>query len=159
MSAKADVKRLSIGQLIFFGPPCTGNARREWKPEEIIRSASDRSQTGPFGDMPLEDADQLQIIADSFNDNAFVKLDGSERVDGICKEIANRIFREWFVRNPAPTEGKWSPIIMVSIHQQEPPQALSGDHYHKYKNEAERWAAYEFKLPDCGLYILVKFGV
>ena len=111
--------------------------------------------------MPLEDVDIKEIIAFEFNENKQLKLDGLERIDPICKAIANNLYREWAVRtNSAPMKGKWQPVIIVSVHQNEPPTALSGDHYHKYKNEADKWRAYEFKLPNSnGWYIIVKFGV
>ena len=55
-------------------------------------------------------------------------------------------------------KGKWQPVIMASIHQTEPPSALAGEHYYRFKNENDRWKAYEFTLPDCGWFILLKFG-
>lgn len=89
-----------------------------------------------------------------------MKLDGSERLEPVCKQIADCIFREWAVRTATSSmRGKWHPRVIVSIHQTEPPTALSGEHYYKYKNEKERWGAYEFRLPGCNWYILVKFGV
>ena len=53
----------------------------------------------------------------------------------------------------------WSPVVIVSVHRDEPPTAMSGDFCFKFKHEKERWAAYEFRLPDNAGHIMVKYGV
>lgn len=47
--------------------------------------------------MPLSDENLKEFIVQAFNENKHVKLDGSERIDFISKEIANLIFRAWAV--------------------------------------------------------------
>lgn len=110
--------------------------------------------------MPLTDNEQLEVIVNTFNDNKSVKLDGSERVDTVCKEVATNLYREWFMRTQAPmVEKQWSPVVIVSLHREEPPSAVQGDYYFKFKNEKERWGAYEFELPDSAGFLIVKYGV
>jgi len=108
--------------------------------------------------MPLQDLDLQRIIAASFNENLSLTIDGTERIDQVCKEIANRTFREWAAAtDSAPMKSKLHPVIIVSVHQTEPPTAISGDHCHFHKNE-NKWRAYEFVLPN-GWFVLIKFGV
>jgi len=110
--------------------------------------------------MPLTDDEQLNVIVRTFNENKQVKLDGSVRVDAVCKEVATNLYREWFCRTQEPmVEKNWSPVVIVSLHREEPPSACEGDYYFKFKHEKERWAAYEFALPDDAGFILVKYGV
>ena len=111
--------------------------------------------------MPLYDAELSGIVVAAFNENKQISLNGSERIDWLCKKIASTTYRLWASRTACGPmkDDKYAPLIIVSLHMTEPPSAIAGEHFYKYGNKTdERWRAYEFKLPDCGWYILIKFG-
>lgn len=49
---------MALGKISFYGPPKqAAEGRREISPEEIVRSSEEKSHSGPFGEMTLEDAE------------------------------------------------------------------------------------------------------
>ena len=115
---EADVARLAFGQIRFLGPPLPdAPGRRDWVADQILIGPEEKSQDGPFTDMPLGNEVFQRIAASAFNRNKHVPLDGSTRIDWLCKDIANGIYGEWAVAtNLQPMKGKWAPIVMVSVH-------------------------------------------
>lgn len=50
--------QLALSNVNFYGPPApVAPGRVDISADEIVRSADDRSQSGPFGDMTLEIVD------------------------------------------------------------------------------------------------------
>ena len=157
---------LAVSNINFYGPQApVAEGRREISNDEIelnqnSKGGGCKTWSGPFGEVDFVPDEFTTIIANSLNDSKHVKLDGSERLEPICKDIADRIFREWAVKTDgAAMKGKWQPVVIVSIHQKEPPSAAEGEHFHKYKNEKDRWGCFEFILPERLGYVLIKFGV
>lgn len=113
--------------------------------------------------MPLEDADLQNHILNVLNDNTNLKIDGSQHLHAVCKELADSIFRDWAEKTDgAPMKAKWHPIVIASMHKSEVPSANQGEHYHKYigsktSPETDMWRAYTFKVEN--LFIIIKFGV
>ena len=92
--------------------------------------------------MRLEDEEIQKVIAAKMNANMHVPLDGTVRVEGICKDIADGVYRAWAAATSGESvTGKWQHVIMVSIHKTEPPSANDGANCHAYKNEPY-WKAY-----------------
>lgn len=91
---RSEGEGMCLGKINFYGPkPEAAEGRSEIAADAIARSSDEKSHSGPFDDMCLEDSDLQNAIACGLNDNMNVKLDGSDRLEGVCKQIADGIYR------------------------------------------------------------------